>query len=81
MICIKCGCPDHESDSRHCWNCGHLLNSNYCSDEHCVLNNGNSDDEKIPCREDACYCPECGTETEYFKYELIKPLVFEKNSQ
>jgi hypothetical protein len=77
MICIKCGCPELEEDDNYCWNCGHELDGNYCSNGHCVLNNG---DVRISCAEDACYCHVCGSKTKYYASELIKPVVFEENS-
>ncbi len=80
MICINCGCPELEENDSHCWNCGHELNSNYCSNEHCVLNSEN-DESQAPCRENACYCSECGSKTVYFINGLISPIVFEKKNQ
>lgn len=71
MKCIKCGFEEHENNSAYCENCGHPINSNYCTYSRCVRNSNS--DEPIPCNETACYCSDCGTETEYYKQGLIKP--------
>lgn len=76
MICIKCNCPDHDEHDEYCWNCGHPLNSNYCSNPNCDLNN----EESVPCRETTSYCPSCGSETTYKVKGLVSPIEFFKKA-
>ncbi len=71
MKCIQCGFEDHEENSKFCENCGYPINSNYCTNDHCFTRNNG---EAIPCRETACYCNDCGSQTEYFRDGLIKPI-------
>jgi len=73
MICVKCGCPDHEENAVYCHNCGTALNANYCSNPNCVMNNG---DEPVPLDPSHCYCDQCGSETEYFKAGYINPKTY-----
>ncbi len=70
MRCIKCGYVTENELDTYCQNCGHEFNSNYCTNEHCFQRNNG---EPIPCNEDACYCPDCGSETVYFREGLITP--------
>lgn len=70
MVCVKCGCPDHEENAIYCHNCGIALDSNYCTNPDCILNNG---DEPSSMPSNYCYCDQCGSETEYFKAGYIKP--------
>lgn len=70
MQCIKCGYTTEDENDIYCQNCGHEFNSNYCTNDLCYQRNNG---ERIPCNEDACYCPSCGAETEYFKEGLISP--------
>ena len=71
--CIRCGFNDHPEGAVYCQNCGLELNGNYCPNESCDLNNG----ESVPCPVDACYCPYCGSETTFFKEGLVKPYLTE----
>lgn len=81
MKCAKCGCPEHNDDANYCWNCGHELNSNYCTNDHCVLNNCDNDEDRIPCDETASFCPECGSETDYKLQGLVSPIDFKDENQ
>jgi len=67
--CQRCGFEDHEENAKYCQNCGLELNGNYCTNSECELNTEIS----VPCAEDACYCPNCGTGTTFFKEGIIKP--------
>ena len=71
MKCFKCGFTEHRKDALYCKNCGFLLNSNYCTNEHCMAYNNS--DEPIPLTEDSCFCDYCGSESEFFKQGFIKP--------
>lgn len=71
MKCFKCGHEDHEEGAVFCENCSHPLDSNYCTNDTCA---GRNNGDRIPCRETACYCDCCGSETEYFRDGLIKPI-------
>ena len=71
-ICIKCKNPNHREDADFCTNCGFPLNSNYCTNKSCELNNG----DPFPLPEDACYCDCCGSESRYFADGLISPKTF-----
>lgn len=70
MQCIKCGYTSEDEIDAFCQNCGHEFNSNYCTNECCFLRNNG---ERIPCDEDACFCPDCGSITEYYEDGLISP--------
>lgn len=70
MRCPRCKYEPQDSHDEFCENCGYPLNSNYCTNEHCYQRNNGI---QIPCNEDACYCPDCGAETKYFRDGLIKP--------
>lgn len=68
--CIKCR---HENPDNydHCSNCGHELDSNFCTNESCQTHNGGDN----PLEEDECFCSVCGSPTVYFEEGLIKPYV------
>lgn len=70
MKCIKCGHESRSESDKFCINCGHEYNSNFCLNEFCYARNNG---EPVPCDEDACYCPDCGGETAYFRDGLISP--------
>lgn len=69
MKCAKCGYDSHDEIDTFCMHCGFELNSNYCPNKYCIRNCG----EEIPCNEDACFCPDCGSKTEYYLQCLINP--------
>jgi predicted Zn-dependent protease len=75
MQCIKCGCPDHEDNAIYCHNCGTMLDSNFCTNPKCVMNN---DDDPTPLDPSYCYCYQCGSETEYYKAGYIKPKTYNR---
>lgn len=70
--CIKCKNPNNDNDAEFCTNCGFPLDSNYCTNDYCNRNNG----ESVPLPEDACYCDCCGSESQYFADGLISPRTF-----
>ena len=67
-ICFACKSIIEDDEAEYCQYCGHEINSNYCTNENCYLRNN---DERIPCPETACYCPDCGAETEYLRAGLV----------
>lgn len=71
FICPKCGNPACEEGDAFCFNCGASL-KNYCSNDNCVMNNG--EDIELPL--DCCFCTECGEETTFMKAGYIKPKDF-----
>lgn len=75
MLCVKCGYVSTNEYDLYCQNCGHQFNSNYCSNEHCVSRNSDLDDP-TPCPEDACFCPDCGSETSYYQEKIIEPKTY-----
>lgn len=70
MKCKQCGLEIHEDNAAFCENCGFELESNYCTNDHCYTRNNG---DRIPCNEDACFCNDCGSETEYYRQGLTKP--------
>lgn len=70
MRCVVCGYETQDNSDKFCQNCGHKYNSNYCTNPHCYQRNNG---EIVPCDETACYCPDCGSKTEYFEKSLIEP--------
>lgn len=76
IYCFQCGKQDHSSSAEFCGNCGFQLNSNQCSDELCVSNNG----KKYYLPEDYCYCDTCGVKSTYFKNGWIKTQILGKAS-
>ncbi|MGL4644297.1 MAG: hypothetical protein ACRCVH_08265 [Vagococcus fluvialis] len=70
-VCFKCKATVLHDDSKFCHKCGFVLNSNFCSNDHCyVYNNG----EQIALPEDARYCDSCGNETYYLQDGLLEPV-------
>lgn len=67
--CWNCGKPDNSEHNAFCTNCGSPL-KNYCTNPACILNMG---DPKVPVGTQDCYCPECGSQTEFFAENLIEP--------
>ncbi|WP_139024143.1 hypothetical protein [Desulfosporosinus sp. OT] len=76
MNCIKCECPELNDDDEYCWNCGYPI-GNFCTNDHCVLNNG----DPVPCPDNASFCSACGSETTYKVEGLISPIDFKRENQ
>lgn len=68
--CPRCDNPCCNDSDYYCFNCGMPL-QNHCRDENCYYN---SEDELPP---EACYCPQCGSETTYLIEKFISPASFE----
>lgn len=69
IVCTNCGFDRHLENPAYCQNCGLELNGNYCPNEYCNFNNG----ESISLPLDACYCPDCGSKSTFFTEGIIKP--------
>lgn len=65
--CINCGAETVREDSEFCWNCGFPINSNFCTNDMCDLNNG----QEIPLPEYAMFCDLCGSESTYNERGII----------
>lgn len=72
--CPKCGNPECALDDYYCFNCGADL-GNYCSNENCVMNDEDEDEERRLNR-NYCFCPVCGSKTTHMQAGYIKPQEF-----
>jgi len=68
--CKNCG-SDNKINSNFCIYCGFKLNSNYCTNADC-MNYNHGTEQSNSCDEDACFCNECGSKTEYCLAGLVK---------
>jgi len=60
--CLVCGFKGHDEYAVFCQHCGHEMQpENFCTNRHCVKNH--DEDNPIPCRKNARYCPDCGEPT------------------
>ncbi|KAB8126934.1 hypothetical protein F9U64_19140 [Gracilibacillus oryzae] len=76
LTCIKCGFePEYES-AEFCMNCGYELDSNYCTNDHCMSRNNG---ERIPLPSYACFCDGCGSESTYYLDGFISPSNVDRN--
>lgn len=69
ITCPHCGNPNCNEDQSFCTNCGRYLHNTCCGDESCEANGLNLDVND-------CYCPECGSETLFFRSNYISPVDF-----
>lgn len=73
FTCIKCKNPYLVDEMLYCPNCGYQQNSNFCTKDTCCAN----EEEQIHYDSGVCFCTYCGSQTNYFKDGLIKPIPYE----
>jgi hypothetical protein len=72
--CVKCHKPDIPDDFEYCPNCGYAVDSNFCSNNDCPLNDT---DEPVSLEETDCFCSCCGSEAKYYVDGFIKPIPYD----
>ena len=70
-MCLFCHVDCLSPDDQYCINCGKPVDSNYCTNDDCIMNTGH--DDPVTLVKEACFCSECGSKTTYFADGLIEP--------